>query len=74
MDPVGDMLTPLTRFSFGKTFRDLTDDTLQQVITDTKLLLRYLVYDEGSLANEPCTFMWRTYESALVIYGQLACI
>lgn len=68
------MLTPLTRFSFGKTFRDLTTEALQQAIADAHTVLRYLVYNEGNLSSDPCVYMWKTYESSLVVYGQLACM
>lgn len=64
----------MTRESMSDTFREMPDELLSETIDDAHRLLRGLVYSEGDMTPEPASYAWRTYESALVIYGQLACM
>ncbi len=68
------MQTFMTQMSYSRTFADLDNQRLGKQRLEALQTLKQLIYGEGGYPNHPVNYMWRGYESALVIYGMFCCM
>lgn len=68
------MQTFFTRASLTRSLDDLDDARLGKQRVEGLQIIQTLTGVSDAYKNHPVMFMWRTYESALIIYTMMACV